>query len=446
MTEGKVITCKAAVAWKPNEPLRIEEVEVAPPKILFTSLCHTDLLTLSGKDPESTFPIILGHEGAGEVESVGEGVRSVKAGDHVIPCFVPQCRECEYCKNPKTNLCQKIRETQTKGLMPDGTSRFTCRGQQLAHFMGCSTFSEFTVCAEISVSKIDSSAPLDKACLLGCGISTGYGAVLTTCHVEPGSTVAVWGLGAVGLAVVMGAKKAGASKIVGIDMEPANKEFGATDFACLLGCGISTGYGAVLTTCHVEPGSTVAVWGLGAVGLAVVMGAKKAGASKIVGIDMEPAKFDDAKKFGATDFVNPKDIPEGQPLQEFLAEKFDGGFDYTFELPPGSTLFLARDLILLSVRRRQARQALEAAHKGWGVSCIIGVAGRGDEISTRPFQLVTGRTWKGTSFGGWKSRDQIPLLVDDYLKGELKLDDFVTHKFDFDDVNRSIDCMKKGEG
>ncbi|KAL3083223.1 hypothetical protein niasHS_011025 [Heterodera schachtii] len=363
MSLGKTIKCKAAVAWKPNEPLAIEEVEVAPPKagevrvkILFTALCHTDQYTLSGRDPEGIFPSILGHEAAGVVESVGEGVRSVQVGDHVVPCFTPQCRECDFCKNPKTNLCQKIRATQGKGLMPDGTSRFTCRGQQIAHFMGCSTFSEFTVCAEISLA---------KAFIL-----------------------------------------------------------------CLLGCGVSTGYGAVLNNCGVEPGSTVAVWGLGTVGLAVVMGAKKAGASKIVGIDLDTAKFEKAKHFGATEFVNPKEVPAEQTLQAFLVDKFDGGFDYTFECC-GNV--------------QTMRQALEAAHKGWGVSCVIGVAGAGEEIKTRPFQLVTGRTWKGSSFGGWKSRDQIPLLVKEHLDGKLDLDKFITHKFAFSDINKAFECISKGE-
>ncbi|KAL3101216.1 hypothetical protein niasHT_027972 [Heterodera trifolii] len=352
MSLGKTIKCKAAVAWKPNEPLAIEEIEVAPPKagevrvkILFTALCHTDQYTLSGRDPEGIFPSILGHEAAGVVESVGEGVRSVQVGDHVVPCFTPQCRECDFCKNPKTNLCQKIRATQGKGLMPDGTSRFTCRGQQIAHFMGCSTFSEFTV-------------------------------------------------------------------------------------LCLLGCGVSTGYGAVLNNCRVERGSTVAVWGLGTVGLAVVMGAKKAGASKIVGIDLDTAKFEKAKHFGATEFVNPKEVPAEQTLQAFLVDKFDGGFDYTFECCGNVETM---------------RQALEAAHKGWGVSCVIGVAGAGEEIKTRPFQLVTGRTWKGSSFGGWKSRDQIPLLVKEHLDGKLDLDKFITHKFAFSDINKAFECMKKGE-
>jgi S-(hydroxymethyl)glutathione dehydrogenase/alcohol dehydrogenase len=296
------------------------------------------------------------------VESVGEGVTDVAPGDHVIPLYVPQCKECEYCKNPKTNLCQKIRVSQGNGVMPDGTKRFKCKGQEIGHFMGCSTFSEYTVVAAISVCKVDSKAPLDRICLLGCGVSTGYGAVLNTCHVEEGSTVAVWGLGAVGLAVIMGAKEAGAKQIVGIDF-----------------------------------------------------------------IDK---KFEMAKKFGATDFINPKALPEGKPLQEYLVEKFNGGFDYTFECV-GNV--------------RAMRQALESAHKGWGVSCIIGVAGAGQEISTRPFQLVTGRTWKGTAFGGWKSRDSVPKLVEEYVSGKIKLDEFITHRFSLEEVNKAFDHLHAGE-
>ncbi|KAH7725096.1 Alcohol dehydrogenase class-3 [Aphelenchoides avenae] len=384
-TMPETIKCRAAVAWEANKPLSIEEVEVAPPKagevrikvgfvlkspvrlftvqILYTALCHTDAYTLSGADPEGIFPSILGHEGAGIVESVGEGVDHVAPGDHVIPLYVPQCKECEYCLNPKTNLCQKIRVTQGQGKMPDGTSRFKCRGQEIAHFMGCSTFSEYTVVAGISVCKVDPKAPLDKVNLLGCGISTGYG--------------------------------------------------------------------AVLNTCKVESGSTVAVWGLGAVGLAVVMGAKAVGAKTIVGIDMVPKKFETAKLLGATHYVNPKeDVPEGKNLQTYLVEKFNGGFDYTFECI-GNVQCM--------------RQALESAHKGWGVSCIIGVAPSGAEIVTRPFQLVTGRTWKGTAFGGWKSRDSVPRLVDDYTAGKLKLDEFITHRLSFDEINKAFDLLHSGE-
>ncbi|CAB3397879.1 unnamed protein product [Caenorhabditis bovis] len=371
-TQGQVISCKAAVAWKANEPLSIETVQVAPPKahevrikIINTAVCHTDSFTLSGADPEGLFPVILGHEGAGIVESVGEGVTGFAPGDHVIPLFVPQCKECDFCKNPKTNLCQKIRVTQGNGFLPDGTSRFTCNGKQLYHFMGTSTFTEYTVVADISLCKVNEKAPFDKIALLGCGISTGYGA-------------------------------------------PKN-------------------------TCKVEPGSTVAVWGLGAVGLATIMGAKSAGAKQIVAIDLNESKFDSAKYFGATDCVNPSklDLPSGKTFQAWLVENFNGGFDYTFECV-GNV--------------HTMRQALEAAHKGWGESCIIGVAGAGQEISTRPFQLVTGRVWKGTAFGGWKSVDNVPKLVEEYMDKKLKLDEFITHRFAIDDINKAFDIMHKGEG
>lgn len=366
-TANKVISCKAAVAWAPAKPLSIETVEVAPPqkgevrvKILATGVCHTDAYTLGGFDSEGVFPVILGHEGGGIVESVGEGVTSVKPGDHVLPLYIPQCRECKFCRNPKTNLCQAVRATQGKGLMPDGTSRFTCKGQQVFHFMGTSTFSEYTVLPEISIAKVDDKAPLDKVCLLGCGISTGYGAVLNTAKVEPGSTVAVWGLGAVGL-------------------------------ACL-------------------------------------MGAKVAGASKIIGVDINPAKFGIAKEFGATDCVNPKD--HDRPIQQVLSEMTDGGLDYTFECVGNI---------------HTMRAALESCHKGWGTSVIIGVAAAGTEISTRPFQLVTGRTWKGTAFGGYKSRDCVPRLVDDYMAGKMKVNEFITHNMPLDEINESFELMHRGE-
>lgn len=366
-TANKVITCKAAVAWEPKKPLTIETVEVAPPKkgevrvqVLATGVCHTDAYTLGGFDSEGVFPVILGHEGGGIVESVGEGVTTVKPGDHVLPLYIPQCRECKFCKNPKTNLCQAVRATQGKGLMPDGTTRFKCKGQDVFHFMGTSTFSEYTVLPEISIAKVDEKAPLKKVCLLGCGISTGYGAVINTAKVEPGSTVAVWGLGAVGL-------------------------------ACL-------------------------------------MGAKVAGASKIIGIDINPDKFKIAQEFGATDCVNPKD--HDKPIQQVLSEMTDGGLDYTFECI-GNV--------------HTMRQALESCHKGWGTSVIIGVAAAGTEISTRPFQLVTGRTWKGTAFGGFKSRDSVPKLVEEYLSGKVKVDEFITHNMALDKINEAFDLMHKGE-
>lgn len=366
-TAGKVISCKAAVAWGPKEELKIETIDVAPPKahevrikILYTAVCHTDAYTLSGQDPEGLFPVVLGHEGAGIVESVGEGVTSVKPGDHVIPLYVPQCNECKFCKSPKTNLCQKIRIPQGRGVMPDGTSRLSCNGKMLHHFMGCSTFSEYTVVADISVAKISDNAPLDKVCLLGCGVPTGYGAALNTAKVEKGSTCAVWGLGAVGLAVG-------------------------------LGC-------------------------------------QTAGASRVIGVDINPDKFEIAKNFGFTEFVNPKD--HEKPITEVLIELTDGGLDFTFECV-GNV--------------RTMRDALESCHKGWGVSTIVGVAGAGQEISTRPFQLVTGRVWKGTAFGGWKSRESVPKLVEDYLAKKLKLDEFVSHFLTFEQLNEAFHLMHKGE-
>jgi S-(hydroxymethyl)glutathione dehydrogenase/alcohol dehydrogenase len=324
--------------------------------------CHTDAYTLSGIDPEGLFPSILGHEGAGVVESVGEGVINFKAGDHVIPLYTPQCKECQYCKNKKTNLCQKIRMTQGRGQMPDGSSRFSCKGKQLFHFMGCSTFSEYTVVAEISLCKIADAAPLEKVCLLGCGIPTGYGAAVNTAGVEEGSVVAIWGLGAVGLAVIAGCKD---SK-----------------------------------------------------------------AKTIIGIDINESKFDVAKSFGATDFVNPKNLPAGKTIQEHLFDNFDGGPDYTFECI-GNVVTM--------------RQALESAHKGWGVSVIIGVAGAGQEIATRPFQLVTGRVWKGTAFGGYKSVESVPKLVDRYLAGSFKIDEFITHNVALDKINEAFDLMNEGK-
>ncbi|CAH8869515.1 unnamed protein product [Trichobilharzia szidati] len=363
---NKSITCKAAVAWRPCEPLVIEEVEVSPPmygevriKVYSSGVCHTDAYCLNGHDPEGVFPTILGHEGAGVVESVGEGVTSLSPGDHVIPLYIPQCNECKFCFSKKTNLCSKIRETQGAGLMPDGSVRFKCRGQQIHHFMGCSTFSEYTVLPEISVAKIEKNAPLDKVGLLGCGISTGYGAVLNTANVEKGSVCAVWGLGTVGLATIMGCKKAGARRIIGVDV---NED-----------------------------------------------------------------KFELALSFGATECINP--AKQLKPIQNIVTEITDGGCDYTFECVGNVETM---------------RQALESCHKGWGVSVIIGVAKAGTEISTRPFQLVTGRTWKGSAFGGWKSRESVPKLVKEYMSGEIKVDQFITHHFDLKDINKAFDLMKMG--
>ncbi|XP_071829891.1 alcohol dehydrogenase class-3-like isoform X2 [Apostichopus japonicus] len=365
-TAGKPITCRAAVAWEAGKPLSLEEVEVAPPrkgevrvKILATGVCHTDAYTLSGTDPEGKFPCILGHEGGGVVESIGEGVTSVKPGDHVVPLYIPQCRECKFCKSPKTNLCSVIRSTQGKGVMPDGTSRFTCKGKTLFHFMGTSTFTEYTVLAEISVAKVNEKAPLEKVCLLGCGISTGYGAALNTAKVEEGSNCAVWGVGCVGLAVIAGCKLAGAKRIVAIDLNNKKKEL--------------------------------------------------------------------AMAFGATEFFNPKE--SDKPTTQAMVEMTDGGMDFTFECI-GNV--------------KTMREALESCHKGWGVSTIIGVAGAGQEISTKPFQLVTGRVWKGTAFGGYKSRDGVPKLVDDYMAGKIKVDEFITHNVSLDEINKAFDLLHEG--
>ncbi|XP_026327071.1 alcohol dehydrogenase class-3-like [Hyposmocoma kahamanoa] len=366
-TAGKIIKCTAAVAWEAGKPLCIEEIEVYPPKagevrvkIVATGVCHTDAYTLSGKDPEGVFPVILGHEGGGIVESVGPGVTTVKPGDHVIPLYIPQCKTCKFCLNPKTNLCQKVRITQGQGVMPDSTKRFRCKGKDLYHFMGCSTFSEYTVVLEISLCKVDIAAPLDKVCLLGCGVPTGYGAALNTARVESDSNCAIFGLGAVGLAVA-------------------------------LGC-------------------------------------KAAGAKRIIGVDLNPAKFEVAKKFGVNEFVNPKDYDK--PIQQVLVDLTDGGLDYTFECIGNVNTM---------------RAALEACHKGWGTSVIIGVAAAAEEISTRPFQLVTGRTWKGTAFGGYKSRDNVPKLVDEYLNKRLLLDEFVTHNVQLKDINEAFHLMHTGQ-
>ncbi|XP_065341152.1 alcohol dehydrogenase class-3 [Cloeon dipterum] len=366
-TVGKVITCKAAVAWEAKKPLVIEEVQVAPPKagevrlkVLATGVCHTDAYTLDGHDSEGKFPCILGHEGGGIVESVGDGVTEFQIGDHVVPLYIPQCRDCKFCKSPKTNLCSKIRTTQGQGVMPDGTTRFTCKGSEVFHFMGCSTFSEYTVVSEISLCKVDPKAPLDTVCLLGCGISTGYG--------------------------------------------------------------------AALNTAKVEPGSTCAIFGLGAVGLAAAMGCKEAGATTIIGVDINPSKFETGKKFGCTEFVNPKDHQE--PIQNFLVSHVDGGLDYTFECVGNVNTM---------------RSALEACHKGWGTSVIVGVAAAGQEISTRPFQLVTGRTWKGTAFGGWKSKDSVPMLVERYMNKKMMVDEFVTQRMPLDKINEAFQLMHEGK-
>lgn len=366
-TEGKPIECQAAVAWAAKEPLKIETVTVQPPKehevrikILYTGVCHTDAYTLGGQDPEGVFPSILGHEGGGIVESVGPKVVGFQRGDHVIPLYIPQCRECKFCLSSKTNVCSKIRSTQGAGVMPDGTSRFTCNGKTLFHFMGTSTFSEYTVVADISLCKVNEKAPLEKVCLLGCGVSTGYGAAINTAAVEEGSSCAVFGLGAVGLAAVMGCK------------------------------------------------------------------ARKA--KRIIAIDINPAKWELAKQLGATEFVNPKE--HEAPIQQVLIDMTDGGLDYTFECI-GNVATM--------------RAALEACHKGWGQSVILGVAAAGQEISTRPFQLVTGRVWKGCAFGGWKSVDSTPKLVDDHLAGKLALDPFISGQLPLEKINEAFDLMHRGE-
>ncbi|CAI5528165.1 unnamed protein product [Closterium sp. Naga37s-1] len=358
----------SAVAWAPNKPLVIEEVEVAPPqagevriRITHTALCHTDAYTLDGHDPEGLFPCILGHEAAGIVESVGEGVTSVQPGDHVIPCYQAECRECKFCKSGKTNLCGKVRPATGRGVMlSDDKPRFSVRGEPIYHFMGTSTFSEYTVVHDVSVAKINPEAPLDKVCLLGCGIPTGLGAV--------------W------------------------------------------------------NAAKVEPGSTVAIFGLGTVGLAVAEGAKAAKASRIIGVDIDPSKFDTAKEFGVTEFVNPKD--HSRPIQEVLVEMTDGGVDYSFECI-GNTAVM--------------RAALECCHKGWGESVIIGVAAAGQEISTRPFQLVTGRVWRGTAFGGFKSRTHVPELVDKYLNKEIKVDEYITHNLPLSKINEAFELLHGGK-
>ncbi|TGZ83647.1 glutathione-dependent formaldehyde dehydrogenase [Ascodesmis nigricans] len=366
-TVGKTITCKAAVAWEAGKPLSIEDIEVGAPKahevriqIYYTGVCHTDAYTLSGKDPEGAFPVVLGHEGAGIVESVGEGVTNVKPGDHVVALYTPECRECKFCKSGKTNLCGKIRATQGKGVMPDGTSRFKCKGKDLLHFMGCSTFSQYTVVADISVVALTDKAPMDRTCLLGCGITTGYGAAVVTAGVEKGSNVAIFGAGCVGLSVIQGAVKNGAGRIIVVDVNSKKEEW--------------------------------------------------------------------AKKFGATEFINPTTIDK--PIQEYLVDITDGGLDYTFDCTGNVGVM---------------RAALEACHKGWGESIVIGVAAAGQEISTRPFQLVTGRVWKGCAFGGIKGRTQLPDLVDDYLTGKLKVDEFITHRKNLNGINEAFDVMHEGD-
>ncbi|MCA1991803.1 MAG: S-(hydroxymethyl)glutathione dehydrogenase/class III alcohol dehydrogenase [Coleofasciculus sp. S288] len=358
---------RAAVAIEAGKPLSIETVQLEGPKagevlveIKATGICHTDAFTLSGKDPEGLFPAILGHEGAGVVVEVGQGVTSLKPGDHVIPLYTPECRQCEYCLSRKTNLCQAIRPTQGRGVMPDGTSRFSMDGKMLHHYMGTSTFANYTVLPEIAVAKIREDAPFDKVCYIGCGVTTGIGAVIYTANVEPGSRVVVFGLGGIGLNVIQGARMVGASQIVGVDINPAKKAL--------------------------------------------------------------------AEKFGMTDFVNPNEV-EGD-LVQYLVGLTKGGADYSFECIGNVNVM---------------RQALECCHKGWGVSVIIGVAGAGEEIRTRPFQLVTGRVWKGSAFGGARGRTDVPKIVDWYMEGKLEIDDLITHTMPLEQINDAFDLMHKGE-
>jgi S-(hydroxymethyl)glutathione dehydrogenase/alcohol dehydrogenase len=360
------VRVKAAIATEPGKPLAIDEIDLDGPRggeclvrLTATGVCHTDAYTLSGKDPEGLFPAVLGHEGAGVVEEVGPGVRSVAPGDHVIPLYIPECRECKFCLSGKTNLCGKIRETQGKGLMPDGTSRLSHRGKPLHHYMGTSTFAEYTVVPEIALAVVRRDAPLDKICLLGCGVTTGIGAVLNTAKVEPGSSVAVFGLGGIGLSVVQGA----------------------------------------------------------------VM----AGADRIIGVDANPAKFELARSFGVTDTIDPVDVED---VAEQIIEMTGGGVDHSFECVGNVELM---------------GQALWSTHKGWGQSIIIGVAGAGEEIHTRPFMLVTGRSWRGTAFGGTKGRTQLPGLVDRYMAGRIKLDEMVSETMPLEEINRAFELMHRGE-
>ncbi|MET4699762.1 S-(hydroxymethyl)glutathione dehydrogenase/alcohol dehydrogenase [Constrictibacter sp. MBR-5] len=359
---------RAAVAFEAGKPLSIETVQLEGPKagevlveIKATGICHTDAFTLSGDDPEGAFPAILGHEGAGVVVDVGPGVRSLKKGDHVIPLYTPECRECEYCLHPKTNLCQAIRETQGRGVMPDGTSRFSIGGKPILHYMGCSTFANFTVLPEIALAKIRPDAPFDKVCYIGCGVTTGIGAVVRTAAVEPGSKVVVFGLGGIGLNVIQGARLVGADMIVGVDMNESKKAL--------------------------------------------------------------------AEQFGMTHFVNPRDMKESEVVPHLVALT-KGGADYTFECI-GNV--------------KTMRQALECAHKGWGESIIIGVAPAGAEISTRPFQLVTGRSWRGTAFGGMRGRTDVPQIVDWYMDGKIDIDSLITHTLPLDRINEGFDLMHEGK-
>ena len=357
---------RAAVAFGAGQPLEVVDVDLEGPRagealveMMATGICHTDAFTLSGDDPEGAFPAILGHEGAGIVREVGAGVKSLQPGDHVIPLYTPECRECNFCLHPKTNLCQAIRETQGRGVMPDGSSRFSLDGKPLLHYMGCSTFSNFSVLPEIALAKVREDAPFDKICYIGCGVTTGVGAVVYRAKVEPGSNVVVFGLGGIGLNVIQGARLVGASKIIGIDLNPAREALG--------------------------------------------------------------------RKFGMTDFINPKHVAN---VVEAIVELTKGGADYSFECIGNVEVM---------------RQALECCHKGWGESYIIGVAGAGKEIATRPFQLVTGRSWHGVAFGGARGRTDVPTIVDWYMDGKINIDDLITHTMPLEDINKGFDLMHGGE-
>ncbi|MCY3542243.1 MAG: S-(hydroxymethyl)glutathione dehydrogenase/class III alcohol dehydrogenase [Gammaproteobacteria bacterium] len=357
---------RAAVAYEAGKPLQIEEIELAGPRegevlveIYATGVCHTDAFTLSGEDPEGLFPAVLGHEGAGIVVEIGPGVTSVAPGDHVIPLYTPECRQCKFCCSGKTNLCQAIRATQGRGLMPDETSRFSVGDETVYHYMGTSTFSNFTVLPEIALAKIRKDAPFDKVCYIGCGVTTGLGAVINTAKVEPGANVAVFGLGGIGLNVIQGAKLVGADRIIGVDINPAKREL--------------------------------------------------------------------AEKFGMTDFINPK---HSENVVQEIVDLTDGGVDYSFECIGNVEVM---------------RQALECCHKGWGESIIIGVAGAGQEISTKPFQLVTGRVWRGTAFGGARGRTEVPRIVDWYMDGKINIDDLITHTMPLEQINEAFDLMHEGK-
>ncbi len=358
---------KAAVAWKANAPLTIETIELDGPRagevlveIMASGVCHTDLYTLSGADPEGIFPAILGHEGAGIVREIGPGVTSLKVGDHVIPLYTPECRQCKTCTSQRSNLCTSIRATQGKGVMPDGKSRFSCTGETVFHYMGCSTFSNFTVLPEIALAKVREDAPFDKICYIGCGVTTGIGAVLYTAKVWAGANVVVFGLGGIGLNVIQGARMVGANKIIGVDLNPSKRAM--------------------------------------------------------------------AEKFGMTHFINPKEVGDDKVVQA-IQDLTDGGADFSFECIGNTNVM---------------RQALECTHRGWGESIIVGVAGAGKEISTRPFQLVTGRVWRGTAFGGVRGRTQVPQIVDWYMEGKINIDDLITHKMPIEDINKAFDLMHDG--